>query len=125
MLNSMNRASVYNAKLWISTKFDETLAASKLAYPDGTRGQDAIPISIRPAAFGAATFEMKIENGKPHYYNIQCLGGEVPGEQTVPRAEAWGATVLLTRIHYNAVARLVIDAAYVTGGMTKRLRLEK
>jgi len=53
------------------------------------------------------------------------LGGEVPGEQTVPRAEAWAATVLLLRTHYNAVARYAIDASYVTNGISKRTRLEK
>ena len=49
----------------------------------------------------------------------------MPGEQTVPRAEAWAATVLLLRTHYNAVARYAIDASYVTNGLSKRSRLEK
>jgi len=43
----------------------------------------------------------------------------------VPRSEAWAATVLVSRVHYNAVARLVIDAAYVTNGISRRPRLER
>ena len=53
------------------------------------------------------------------------MGGEAPGEQTVPRAEAWAATILLSRIHPNAVARIGIDAAYVVDGIAKRSKLEQ
>ena len=53
------------------------------------------------------------------------MGGEVPGAQTVPRAEAWAATALLSKVHANAVARLGIDASYVVDGVSKRQRLEK
>ena len=56
---------------------------------------------------------------------MEGLGGEVPGEQTVPRAECWAATILLSRIHPNAVARIGIDAAYVVDGISKRSKLEK
>ena len=82
-------------------------------------------MSIRPAAFGAATFQYDHLNGKPNFSNFQVLGGEVPDEQTVPRAEAWAATVLSTRVHFNNVARVGIDAEYVSGGVSKRQRLEK
>ena len=74
---------------------------------------------------GAATFLFQVESGKPIFSNIECMGGEVPGEQTVPRSEAWAATVLLSRVHHNAVIRIGIDAAYVVDGCRKRSRLEK
>ena len=96
-----------------------------MGYSDGTRGVAIIPASIRPAAWGAATFEFTIEDGIPKFSNIEAIGGEVPGAQTVPRAEAWGATILLSRIHSNAVARIGIDASYVVNGISKRARLEK
>ena len=54
---------------------------------------------------------------------FQILKGEVPGEQTVPRAETWAAIVLLTRVHANSVARLGIDASYVTNGVNNKRRL--
>ena len=53
------------------------------------------------------------------------IAGEVPGEQTVPRSEAWAATILLSRVHLNSVARIGIDAAYVVDGVAKRSRFEK
>ena len=105
--------------------FDSALAISKLRYSGDTRGERDVPMSIRPAALGAATFEFEIAAGGPRFFNIQSIGGEVPGEQTVPRAEAWAATVLLTRVHFNGLARFGIDAAYVTGGMSRRWRLKE
>ena len=80
---------------------------------------------IRPAAFGTATFRYRLDNDQLHFFDIQCLGGEVPGAQTVPRAETWGAIVLLTRINSNVIARLGIDASYVTQGVKKRIKLCK
>ncbi len=79
---------------------------------------------VRPAAFGAATFHDEVVDGTLHFSNFEGLGGEVLVAQTVPRAEACGATVLLTRIKFNTTARFGIDAAYVTGGVYKRARLE-
>ena len=78
---------------------------------------------IRPAAFGAATFHYKEINGEPKFEDIECLGGEVPGEQTVPRSETWGSIVLLTRVSANVIARLGIDASYVTRGVHNRNKL--
>ena len=109
----------------MSPNFDAVLAKSKLGFSDGTRGLDEIPMHIRPAAFGAATYEFEVVNGQPHFHNFQIIGGQVPGEQTVPRAETWAAIVLLTRVHFNAVARLGIDAAYVTLGSGNRHKLCK
>ena len=94
LLQQRGQATIFEAKLWITANFDKVLHQSKLGYGDGTRGQADIPIAIRPAGFGAATFNYRIENGKPIFEDIEGLGGEVPGEQTVPRAEAWAATII-------------------------------
>ena len=48
--------------------------------------------------------------------NLECLGGEVPGRQTVPRAELWGAIQTLACAHDTSPIELGIDAKYVTGG---------
>ena len=114
---------VHEAKIWMTPRFDEVLAKSKSGYSDGTRGADMAPLNIRPAAFGATTFLYDIVNGEPHFHDFQILGGEVPGEQTVPRAETWAAIVLLTRVHANAVTRLGIDHSYVTDGVNNKRRL--
>ena len=125
MLKHRGQASIFEAKLWMASNFDKVLHKRKLGYSDGTGGQADIPISIRPAAFGAATFNYKIENGEQMFEDIEGLGGEVPGEQIVPRAEAWAATIIMSRVHPNAVARFGIDAAYVVNGTSKRRSLEK
>jgi hypothetical protein len=75
---------------------------------------------IRPAAFGAATFRYSNNNGEPHFDDIECLGGEILGEQTVPRVETWGSIVLLTRVSANVIACLGIDASYIARGVHNR-----
>ena len=120
-----NTVEIHEAALWITSRFDEVLLESKLGYSDGTRGVGEVPLVIRPAAFGAATFNYAVKNGKPRFFDFQCIGGQVLGEQTVPRAETWAAIVLMTRLNSNAVARLGIDAAYVTLGAGNRLKLIK
>ena len=121
-----NEIEIHEAITWSTPRFDEVLQASKLSYTDGTSGVGEVPIYIRPSAFGAVTFKYRtIDDGKPEIYDIQVLGGQVPGEQTVPRAETWAANVLLTRVNSNAVARVGIDAAYVVNGVENRHKLVK
>ena len=120
-----NEVQIHEAALWTTKNFDAVLAESKMGFSDGTRGVGEVPICIRPAAFGAITFKYGILDGKPHFYEIECCGGQVPGEQTVPRAELWAAIVLMTRCNANAVARFGIDAAYVTQGVGNRQKLVK
>ena len=121
-----NEVEIHEAITWSTPRFDEVLQASKLSYTDGTSGVGEVPIYIRPSAFGAVTFKYRTtDDGKPEIYDIQMLGGQVPGEQTVPRAETWAAIVLLTRVNANAVARVGIDAAYVVNGVQNRHKLVK
>ena len=103
---------IHDARIWMSPEFDATIAQSKLGYSDGTKGSCNTPLCISPAAFGATTFLFDVVDGRPHFHNFQILGGEVPGNQSVPRSEAWAGIVLLNRAHANAVARLGIDASY-------------
>ena len=97
-----DEVAIHEAAIWMTPDFDKVLNESRMGYSDGTRGLDEIPMAIRPAAFGAATSRYKLENGQPFFFDIQCLGGEVPGAQTAPRAETWVAIVLLTGVHSNA-----------------------
>ena len=48
------------------------------------------------------------------------MAGQVPGRQTVPRSELWGAIQTLTRADPKLAVRIGIDAAYVTNGALKR-----
>ena len=49
----------------------------------------------------------------------------MPGAQTVPRAELWGAIILMSRSHSNNATRMAIDAAYVVKGAFNEERLVK
>ena len=44
----------------------------------------------------------------------------MPGRQTVPRAELWGAIQVLSRIDENSNIQIPIDAKYVTRGIAHR-----
>ena len=83
---------VHEAQQRMTPRFDEVLAKSKSGYSDGARGVDMALLNIRPAAFGATTVLYDIVYGEPHFHDFQILGGEVPGDQMVPRAAAWAAT---------------------------------
>ena len=51
--------------------------------------------------------------------------GQVPGRQTVPRAELWGAFQILSRVDEKSNIQIPIDAKYVTRGITHRGDLEQ
>ena len=125
LLEQPGEVEVYEAQIWKTANFDTVLHQSKMGFSDGTSGQDDVPAMLRPAGFGAATFNFRVVDNMPVIENIQGICGQVPGEQTVPRAEVWAAVVLISRIHPNAVGRIGIDAAYVVDGVAKRARLEK
>ena len=48
--------SIAQARIWESEGFTEVINRSRFGYSDGTGGQDDIATSIRPTAFGIATF---------------------------------------------------------------------
>ena len=48
------------------------------------------------------------------------LGGQVPGRQTVPRADLWGAVQILSRVDEKSNIQVSNDARYVTRGITHR-----
>ena len=75
-------------------------------------------------AFGVATFEFQIQGpGDYTISNIHFLGGQVPGKQSVPRAELWGAIQTLCSADPDIDIDLGIDAAYVTNGVTNCTKL--
>ncbi len=51
---------------------------------------------------------------------MEGLVAEVPGRQTVPRAELWGASLLLERAPLSGPFEITMDAAYVVNGLERR-----
>ena len=121
----MEGPSIIEARVWETKGFVDTINRSQIGYCDGSGGEGDIVAMIRPAAYGMATFDFILEGGVPTAANIQVIGGETPGKQTVPRSELTGAIILISRVHWNVCARLGVDASYVTDGAFNRLRLEK
>ena len=89
----MEGPHIIDAKSWESAGFIDTINRSQLGYSDGTGGEADISNSLRPSAFGLATFDFILERGVPTATNLQVIGGETPGKQTVPRSELYGAIV--------------------------------
>ena len=89
-------------------------------------GSRKIPQTLRQVAFGVATFDMHIRNDTSStLQHTGYLGGQVPGRQTVPRAELWGAIQILSRVDGKTNIQIPIDARYVTRGIIHRGDLEQ
>ena len=82
------------------------------------------PQTMRQVAFAVATFDMHVGNDTS--FTLQqtgYLGGQVPGTQTVPRAELWGAIQILCKVDGKSNIQIPIDAKYVTRGIAHRCDL--
>ena len=77
-----------DVKMWASTNFEEALNTSGIAWTDGSGGPKKVPRDIAQVAFGAVSFTLT-PTGPASFAlsHMACLGGQVPGRQTVPRAE--------------------------------------
>ena len=91
MAQHLEGPSIIDARIWEAEGFVETINRSQIGYSDGTGGQGDITKTLRPSAFGLATFNFILDHGIPKATNIQVIGGETPGRQTMPRSELWGA----------------------------------
>ena len=81
---------------------------------------------LRQVAFGDVTFSLcPLSDSSFELQQAGFLGGEVPKEQTVPRAELWGAFQVLGRLNEKTHIQLPIDAIYVTKGVTHRSELKQ
>ena len=114
-----------DAKTWESKGFKDTINSTKFACSDGSGGPRDVPRTVTQVAFGAVSFDF-VPTGPDDFElkQLACIGGQVPGRQTAPRAELWGAIQTLLRVDSWVDIDLGIDAAYVTKGVTNRRSLE-
>ena len=111
--------------MWESHEFSEGANSNVFVVSDGTGGSRDTPKSLRKVAFGVATFSLHVLRGSSfEVQRIGFLGGQVPGRQTVPRADLWGAIQALSRVNEKTNIQLSIDAKYVTKGVTQTGELE-
>ena len=79
--------------------------------PDGSGGSRETPKSVRQVAFGVATFSLQPQSDTSFKLpRTGFLGGWVPGRQTVPRGELWGAIQILCRVDEKSNIQIPIDA---------------
>ena len=72
--------TIMEARIWESKDSVKTINMSGLGYSDGTGGQSDIVTSLRPTAFGIATFDFLLgDDGVPRATSIAVIGGETPG----------------------------------------------
>ena len=103
--------------MWESVDFS-TCPSNHVLFPsDGSGGSRKTPQTLRQVA----TFDRHISNDTS--FTLQqtgYLGGQVPGKQTIPRAELWGAIQILSRVDGKTNIQIPIDAKYVTRGIAHR-----
>ena len=90
--------------MWESSGFKESASDNVLIASDGSGGSRETPKSVRQVAFGVATFSLPFKLLRTGF-----LGGQVPGRQTVPRAELWGAIQILSRVDVKSNIQIPID----------------
>ncbi len=110
--------------MWESGNFKEVIERSGRAYSDGSGGPKEVPKEVTQVSFGAVAFDFCIlDQLSFEIANLAVIGGQVPGRQTVPRAELWGGIQTLLRTPSYASLDLGIDAKYVTQGVKSRGKL--
>ena len=104
-------------KMWESVDFNACAKSHVLFASDGLGRSRKTP-QTQTGRVGVATFDMHIRNDTS--FTLQhtgYLGGQVPGKQTVPRAELWRAIQILSRVDGKTNIQIPIDAKYVTRGI--------
>ena len=90
-------------RMWESSGFQECVSDSVLIASDGSGGSREIPKSVRQVALEWPTFSLQpLSDTSFKLLRTGFLGGQVPGRQTVPSAELWGAIQILSRIEPNS-----------------------
>jgi hypothetical protein len=112
--------SILSAKSWESANFKAVLDKSGKGYSDGSGGPKDIPTSVKMVSFGAVSVSFEANDTAFAINEVGCIGGQVPGRQTVPRAELWGGIQVLARASSSTNISLGIDASYVVNGSAAR-----
>ncbi len=74
-----------------TARLEEVLAETRYGFSDGAGGDDDIHPRHKVVTCGAATFTVDGDSGQ---LIVEGLTANVPGRQTVPRAEVWGAALI-------------------------------
>ncbi len=100
---------------WSLGPVGEAAAASGAVFSDGSGGERYVPQQIRRAGAGGAAVDFNYDGTSFRAHKVGLVLGEVPGRQTVPRAELTGAELILNEAAPGRPA-LWSDASYVVSG---------
>jgi hypothetical protein len=112
-----------DVKTWRTDNFSELLSSTHKGYSDGTGGNRNMAKSTLRVAFGAAVFQADLSDDQVINNEVAAMGGQVPGKQTVPRAELWAAIQVTAAANLATEIDIGIDASYVTNGVLNMDRL--
>ena len=104
---------------WVVGGIHAAGSASGRVYSDGSGGELWVPRQVRRAGAGGAAVDFSFVNGIFTAHDVGVVLGDVPGRQTVPRAEAVGASMTLEACR-PTYAELWSDAKYVVSGAQSR-----
>jgi hypothetical protein len=121
-LKKMDDIDYLDAKVCETPGFREVLERTGQGYSDGSGGPDGVPANVPQASFGAVASG---EWSDCHFRIGDCegIGGQVPGKQSVPRVELWGAIQSVIHAPSHITLRVGIDAVYVTNRAVRRNKL--
>ena len=103
--------------MWEGSGFKECASDNVLVASDGSGGSRETPKSVRQIASGVATPPLQpLSDTSFKLPRTGFLGGQVPGRQTVPRAE------LFSRVEEKSNIQIPIGCKYVTNGIMHRVR---
>ncbi len=116
------------ARVWETPGFGALLAETRKGYSDGAGGRKSVPPCIRKVACGAAVFKgcgpggcMPGGGGEERAATrVEGICAELPGKQTVPRAEVWGSALMAARGPAEGPLDIGVDASYVINGIARR-----
>ena len=114
-----------NARIWETEGFGDVLAESMYGFSDGAGAEKDTPTAARRVASGGAAFKYSNDAGTHNVQRVEGLYAEVPGRQTVPRAEVWAATLVASKAPSKGDLKIGIDASYVVNGIDRKSRLLK
>ncbi len=114
-----------DARIWRTPGFAKRAKEAYILYTDGAGYdrkvyRDSGKVAAAGIVYGGGSGG---ENQVPKVNSVEGFYAEVPGKQTVPRAEAWAAALALHSAADDRTVTIGIDASYVEKGILQRRNL--
>ncbi len=115
-----DEARFLEARVWVTEGFRETVRATGHEYTDGAGWDKRTRTARGRTASGGVTYACRVTDDGPLVTNVKGFYADVPGMQSVPRAEGWAVAMALHGTPRDAPVRIGVDASYVHNGVLQR-----